>query len=144
MKLFYTDPTTGNKLVVGLPTEADVDVAIAQLDLQGIPSITILNDGDPIPLTPEEAFRVLVKQFDSAVESHLYAEAVAHGYTNIERACMYAAFPNPYWEESKSFVQWVGNVWAYCYGELQKVQAGTRPVPTVEQIISELPTRVLP
>ncbi len=91
------------------------------------------------PPTPQEAFAAIVKSFDNAIEAHLHAGAVAKGYTNIERACMYASYPNPFWGESKSFVQWVGEVWAYCYVELQKVQEGTRTMPTVEQIISELP-----
>ena len=100
----------------------------------------------PPPPRPTEAelFQLTIKQFDAAVEAHLQAEAVAAGYTNIERACMYAPVPNPFEAESRSFVQWVGNVWAYCYGELQKVQAGTRPMPTIEQIISELPQRIPP
>lgn len=100
----------------------------------------------PPPPLPSQAelFQLTVKQFDSAVEAHLYAEAASCGYTNIERACMYASSPNPYQAESQSFVEWVGNVWAYCYGELQKVEAGTRSMPSVEQIISELPTRVVP
>lgn len=93
---------------------------------------------------PIVSFQAIVKQFDSAVEAYLHAGATAHGYTNIERACMYAPVPNPYEAESQTFVQWVGDVWAYCYGELLKVENGTRPIPTVEQIISELPERVIP
>lgn len=94
---------------------------------------------------PQVAWQALVKQFDDAIEAHLHAAAVAAGYTNIERACMYAAATNPFESESQSFVSWAGNVWSYCEEELAKVQAGTRtPTPTVEDIISELPTRVIP
>lgn len=93
---------------------------------------------------PAVEFLLLVRQFDAAIEAHLRDEAMAAGYTNIERACMYAAAPNPYQAESQSFVSWAGNVWAYCRQELAKVQAGTRPTPTIEQIISELPARVMP
>lgn len=93
---------------------------------------------------PAVAFLQLVASFDAAVEAHLRDGAVAAGYTNLERACMYAAAPNPYQAESQSFVSWAGNVWAYCRGELAKVQAGTRPTPTIEEIISELPARVIP
>lgn len=93
---------------------------------------------------PTVAFNVTVKQFDVAVEAHLHAEATAHGYTNIERACMYASYANPYQAESQTYVAWVGNVWAYCYAELEKVKAGTRPMPTIEEIIAELPARVVP
>lgn len=94
--------------------------------------------------TPAVEFQTLVREFDYAVEAHLRDEAIAAGYTNIERACMYAAAVNPYQAESQSFVSWAGNVWAYCRQELAKVQAGTRPTPTIEQIISELPARVIP
>lgn len=93
---------------------------------------------------PAVEFQLLVREFDAAIEAHLRDEAVAAGYTNIERACMYAAAANPFQAESQSFVSWAGNVWAYCQQELAKVQAGTRPTPTVEQIISELPARVIP
>lgn len=95
-------------------------------------------------VVPIIEFQRLVREFDVAVEAHLLAEAQAAGYTNIERACMYAAAANPFQADSQSFVSWAGNVWAYCKQELAKVEAGTRPTPTIEQIISELPARVIP
>lgn len=103
------------------PTQAEIDAAL-----------------------PAVEFLLLVREFDAAIEAYLRNEAIAAGYTNIERACMYAAAPNPYQAESQSFVTWAGNVWAYCRQELEKVQNGTRPTPTIEQIISELPTRTVP
>jgi len=156
MKFLYTNPE-GNRVVVGFAPQVELSRfhpelsamtggefqswAISRIDPEGTLSITILADEDPIPLTPEETFQALVKQFDDAVEAHLHAEAVAQGYSNIERACMYASYYNPYQDESRAYVKWVGEVWAYCYQELQKVQEGTRTVPTIEQIISELPVR---
>lgn len=95
-------------------------------------------------LSPEESFKALVAQYDQAIESHLRTEAVTHGYANIERACMYAAFPNPFQAESQSFVKWVGEVWAYCYGEMKKVQEGLITVPSVQEVIDGLPQRVPP
>lgn len=92
---------------------------------------------------PMVSFQALVKQFDSAVEAHLHDEAVANGYTNIERACMYASYQNPFQAESQSYVEWVGNVWAHCYQVLKSVENGMRPVPTVEELIVELPKRSL-
>lgn len=93
---------------------------------------------------PAVEFLLLVRSFDLAIEAHLRDQAIAAGYTSLERACMYAAAPNPYQAESQSFVSWAGNVWAYCKQELAKVEAGTRPTPTIEQIIAELPQRVVP
>ena len=46
--------------------------------------------------------------------------------------------------EAVAFGQWRANVWAYGYAELDKVIAGTRPVPTIAEIIAELPALVLP
>lgn len=93
---------------------------------------------------PAVEFQMLVREFDAAVEAHLRDEAVTAGYTNIERACMYAAATNPFQAESQSFVTWAGNVWSYCRQELAKVQAGTRPTPVLEDFLLELPARVPP
>lgn len=86
-------------------------------------------------------FEKIVAEFEAGVQSHLDGEAQAKGYDNIISACSYAAAPNPFQAEAVSFVTWRGDVWAYCYQELAKVQAGTRPMPTIEQIIAELPVR---
>ena len=80
--------------------------------------------------------------FEAAVQSELDADAVAKGYDNILSACSYASSPNPFQNEGKLFVTRRGNAWAYCYAELAKVQNGSRPMPTIEQIIEELPPRV--
>lgn len=86
-------------------------------------------------------FNFIVSNFEYSVQKYLDEEANLHGYDNITNACSYAGAPNPFQTEAISFVTWRGNVWAYCYQELAKVQAGTRPMPTIEQIISELPAR---
>jgi hypothetical protein len=83
-----------------------------------------------------------IASFENAIQQHLDNEAQLKGYDNITNACSYAGAPNPFQAEAQSFITWRGNVWAYCYGELAKVQAGTRPMPTIAQIISELPVRV--
>lgn len=89
----------------------------------------------PKPLALEEA----VIQFETGIQAHLDAAAQAKGYDNITAACSYAGAPNPFEAEAKAFITWRGNVWAYCYQELAKVQDGTRPMPTFAEIISELP-----
>ena len=93
---------------------------------------------------PPPDLNQIIDQFESGVQSHLDTKAQEAGYDNILTACSYAGAPNPFEAESKTFVTWRGNVWAYCYSELQKVIAGTRPMPTLEDIISELPVRALP
>ena len=82
-----------------------------------------------------------VQEFTDAVQAHLDNAAAALGYDNIVSACSYAGAANPYQAEGQSFIVWRGNVWTYCYGELAKVQAQTRSVPTVAALIAELPVR---
>jgi hypothetical protein len=88
-------------------------------------------------------FNAVKLQFTDAVQVHLDAGAKALGYDGILSACSYATSTNlPFSVEGKSCLDWRDAVWLYCYTELAKVEAGTRPLPTVEEIISELPVRV--
>lgn len=91
--------------------------------------------------TPTPTIEQIASNFENSIQAYLDSQAQAKGYDNITTACSYAAAPNPFQTEAISFVTWRGNVWHYCYGELAKVQAGTRAMPTIEQIISELPIR---
>lgn len=91
---------------------------------------------------PPPTFEQIFVSFENAIQQHLDDEAKLKGYDNITNACSYAGAPNPFQTEAKSFITWRGNVWAYCYAELAKVQAGTRTMPTIAEIISELPVRV--
>jgi hypothetical protein len=75
------------------------------------------------------------------VQNHLDAGAQAQGYDNIVSACSYAGAPNPFQDEGISFIAWRGAVWAYCYDVLAQVRTGSRPLPTAEELLAELPTR---
>ncbi len=89
------------------------------------------------------AFGAVRTKFTDAVQAHLEEGAKALGYDGILSACSYATSKHlPFATEGQSCVEWRDNVWLYCYTELANVQAGTRPLPTIEQIISELPARV--
>lgn len=83
----------------------------------------------------------VTEDFEKGIQKHLDVEAKSKGYDNILSACTYAYPNNPFQSEATSFVIWRSAVWAYCYGELEKVKTGARTMPTLEQIISELPTR---
>lgn len=84
----------------------------------------------------------ITQDFEIAIQAELDADAVATGYDDIVSACTYAGAVNPFQAEAQLYVARRGNAWAYCYGELAKVQAGIRPMPTIAEIISELPPRV--
>ena len=79
----------------------------------------------------------------NAVQEHLDNKALEHGYDNIVNACGYASAPNPFQNESLTFVSWRGNIWDYAYQVLADVEAGNRVEPTIEELLSELPELVL-
>lgn len=97
-------------------------------------------DPEPPAPTPEQKMQALVEEFTGAVQNHLDAQAISKGYDNIVSACSYAGAPNPFQAESIQFITWRGNVWAYCYQELAKVQSGERLVPELQDFLNELPT----
>lgn len=90
----------------------------------------------------QKSLEELTKEFETTIQAELNADAIAKGYDSIDTACSYAGAPNPFQEESKLFITRRGSVWGYCYQELSKVKAGTRPLPSIAQFILELPPRV--
>ena len=94
---------------------------------------------DPVPTQDE-----IIQSFMDAIQATLDDAAKAKGYDDIVSACSYAGYPNVFQSEAIAFGQWRANVWAYGYAELDKVMAGTRQVPTIPEILAELPALVLP
>ncbi len=83
--------------------------------------------------------KIIAKMYEEEVEQHLNNKAKEHGYDNIDTACSYASVENPFQEESKLFVAWRGNVWACCYQILNEVKEKKREVPSINELINELP-----
>lgn len=98
--------------------------------------------------TPEEqsaAVAKIVQERVDAVQSHLDQVAQTRNYSSILSACSYASGTHPkYSAEGKACLEWREAVWDTCYQILNEVQAGTRPVPTNEEVIAELPQLIWP
>ena len=98
------------------------------------------------PKSPAEIKKMLI----AAVQNHLDNKAAEKGYGDektspIVSACSYAAVPNEFQTEAVIFLQWRSAVWAKCYQIMGEVEATppTRDIPTVEELILELPQLVL-
>ena len=95
-----------------------------------------------MPATPEkiEADKVAI------VQNFLDGAARALRYDDIRTAVTYAEEPAvpKFQAEGQALRAWRSLVWATCYAILAEVQAGTREIPTDEELISELPALVLP
>ena len=94
---------------------------------------------------PEPDPGALIEVFRAAIQSHVDATAVAKRYDSGTSLASYVASTNPQWQaEAQAFVAWRDAVWAYAYAEMDKVLGGERSMPTVEQILGELPAMEWP
>lgn len=78
--------------------------------------------------------------YQEAISNHVNAAARARRYDDAVSLASYVNSTIPQWAaEATAFVAWRDAVWAYAYAELDKVEAGQRPVPTVAEFLEELP-----
>ena len=97
---------------------------------------------DTIEPEPQEQ---IISALVNAVQEHLDAKARERSYDGILSLCTYAAGSNErFAAEGRAGVAWRETVWARCYEVLAECQAGTRAVPTPEELIALLPVFVWP
>lgn len=78
--------------------------------------------------------------FTAAIEDHIEAVARERQYSSAVSCVSYLNDPNPAWAaEAQAFVAWRSAVWATVFAALSEVQSGKRQVPTVAELIAELP-----
>lgn len=94
----------------------------------------------------ERVYTVIARPFDLAVsnlkarvQNHLDAAAQAKDFDNISSAALRAAYPGPFNADGVKYATWMDACWAHCYEVLAAVQAGTRAIPTGDELIAELP-----
>jgi hypothetical protein len=89
----------------------------------------------------EQIAQLRMKQCEQAVQNLLDSEAIAAGYDSIHTAVTYADEPAvPKFQQDGIALRTRRSlVWAKCYEIIGEVVAGTRPLPTVAELIAELP-----
>lgn len=113
---------------------------------EGLPTIV---DGvwyqtwNTVECTSEEVLENIntTKQnLQAAVQDRLDSFARTRNYDSILSCCTYATSTNPkFQQEAQYCVQARDSHWNACYTILQQFEAGQRPIPTVEQLLSEMP-----
>ncbi|KQZ81866.1 hypothetical protein ASD64_08895 [Mesorhizobium sp. Root157] len=99
--------------------------------VDGLPKYVHVLDDIPSPT---------VGDFQRAIQAHVDTVAVAKLYNDGNALAGYVNSTVPQWAaEAQAFVAWRDAVWVYAYTELDKVQSGQRPAPTIEAFIAELP-----
>lgn len=81
-----------------------------------------------------------IKRFSKAVQSHIDATAKQRNYDDGASIASYASSSIPDWAaEALVFVAWRDEVWAYAYTELAKVEKAERSIPSISELIDDLP-----
>ena len=92
-----------------------------------------------------EALASTRKTLTDAMQSYLDQTAQERGYDGILSLCSYATSSNPrFGPEGQAGVALRDAVWAYGYAVIAEVEAGTRSVPTVEDLLAALPSIIWP
>lgn len=93
------------------------------------------------PYIPTE--EELQQQFEDGIEAYMDSVVQTRNYKNIHTAASYVNSTNEkFAREGAACNKWRDDVWDKCYAILAEVKAGTRPIPTLEEVIAELPKLV--
>lgn len=79
------------------------------------------------------------KDINAAIQNLLDAKAQELRYDNIMSVRSYAGFVSPFQTEAQTIAVWAADCWVKA-GEIEAaVLAGTRPMPTVAEVLAEMP-----
>ncbi len=120
-----------NKTIVMRDTdyvELGTDYVVSQVDID-----TALLEQDR--LYNEE----YTKAINNAIQVHLDTQAQALRYDNINSIGKYVGYVNDFQAEAEALGAWASSCWTVA-GQIEAdVQAGLRSIPTVDEVIAELP-----
>jgi hypothetical protein len=93
----------------------------------------------PLPTTAE-----LVVQYTAALEAHFDARAKERRYDSRITCSLRAGYPGPFQAEGTAFAVWMDTCNALGYSIMEDVLGGERPMPTIAELIAEMPVLVWP
>ena len=83
------------------------------------------------------------KYFEDAIEAYMTSVVQTRNYRDIHTAASYVNSTNEkFAKEGAACNKWRDDVWNKCYDILAEVKAGKRVIPTLEEVIAELPVLV--
>lgn len=94
------------------------------------------------PYIPTE--KEIQEQLERGIEAWMNTVVAERDYDSIDTCiARYTDSPNPkYAQEAKAVKDWNTLVWDKCWDILKEVKEGKRAIPTLEEVIAELPVLV--
>ena len=103
----------------------------------------VLKVYEVVAIPQEEIIATTVKAMEEAIETHINTTVKAKGYNSQDSIAKYLVSGNPFYAECTTISLWIGSVWVYSHQVQADVMAGTRVMPTIEELIAELPALVI-
>ena len=92
------------------------------------------------PQKPAPTEDEIQQYFEDSIESYMTTVVQTRNYKDIHTAASYCNSTNEkFRREGIACNKWRDDVWDKCYAILAEVKAGNRPIPTLEEVIAELP-----
>lgn len=76
---------------------------------------------------------------NNAIQQMLDTKAQEYRYDNMMSVRSYVGYVNPFQEEAQGMAIWASNCWVKAGQIEDEVLAGTRPMPTVDEVLAEMP-----
>lgn len=92
-----------------------------------------------VEIPVEEIVAKAKDSMEQAIQTHINTTVTSKGYDNENSIAKYLVDTNPFYDECKAISLWIGSVWIKAFSIQQEVEAGTREMPTAEEVIAELP-----
>ena len=85
----------------------------------------------------------IAEKMEQGIENHINETVKSRGYNSQDSIAKYLVSGNPFYDECTAISLWIGSVWVYSHQVQADVMAGTRTMPTIEELIAELPALVI-
>lgn len=114
----------GVELIDGIPTMKWVVVDKTEEELQ-------------VEVTAKTT--AILTSYKATIQAMIDSEAQNRGYDDINAIAKYQGYTNMYQEETIALGMWCADCWTKGYIILDEVQKGIRALPTIEEVLAELP-----
>lgn len=86
----------------------------------------------------------IIKSFTKIIQTYMDSKAQELNYDSVFTAITYENDSNnKFAQEAKAFKAWRSQIWTTCYAVLDEVLAGTRSIPTKEELLALMPELVI-
>lgn len=140
--IIYTRPDGSyiiNRGLYHVPKEGEWTELWAEIDAYAKEHPDIVQP-EPQPEQHEDTPEEIIKRYSDAVQDALDAFAQTRRYDGIMSACSYASSTDPVFAAEAAYcITLRDETWRQAYSIMDAVIAGTHPMPTVAELLSELP-----